>query len=363
MGSTLQSSVTANGVLITNELKAVQAGVDQIASKVTTGYARFEANRRTAQNVIDQRVLQISQNNTRGFGKLEGDFRRTKLLIRRTQLQNMRQLRKLNYGKRQLDEALSQLLSLQLRTHDSDAEADFTEYPEVEAIAYALVQMRPHLNDLIAELRSDSRREISDDMFAFLIDEFQRLVTYCNQSAASRVCDGDTDPEDQRLKLMRSATMRPDYSMGLDDVPSQQAMRRRHEKRARHESNKGFLELHFEERVGDCNGRPTTTQRASFRFLPNSFTQDIGVYASFCESIQMTRKPYISRSLREIRLFQTKDEVHQKLEVALEQCDVSAIQRMLSLGQIRPWDHFETWEYEHNLLEVIYLSSSPVERC
>lgn len=65
----------------------------------------------------------------------------------------------------------------------------------------------------------------------------------------------------------------------------------------------------------------------------------------------MARKPFVGWTLREIRQIPglCQDDSAKPIITALSNDDVPSVQRMLSLGQVRPWD--EDWG-GRNFLEV-----------
>ena len=75
-----------------------------------------------------------------------------------------------------------------------------------------------------------------------------------------------------------------------------------------------------------------------FYFISQSFEFNVDMYVVFYKTYQLARHSRFSRILREIRRMSqlANAEIFDKLEKTLELNDLSLVQRMLSLGQIKP---------------------------
>ena len=328
-----------------SESATMQTVLGQAVDKIARGQDSLHMNVQVIQDNICEQILRSGDTSVRDLGMIRGDIRRTSLIQRRNQLGVNRQLRKLNQGRSQLNSMLTQLSSLHLESQRADA-PDVAHYSGLENMAFLLVQMRDSVNQMISDLQSDPLLKVSDGEVKFFLEEFERLVTFCSERGAVRNPYLAISDDDQGFKPKNSAAKTASYSLGTDIRSLPKTTQRSYQRRKLHCSSLGRLEIQFEEIIGDSDDLPTTVQRASLRFMPDGDTHSTGIYASFRKDLRMAQSPCITRSLREVRVVQWDAEI--QLHQALVKDDLPALQRMLSTGQIKPWDMF----FQGNLIEV-----------
>lgn len=357
MRDELKNSVTGTGVFITSELRVLETGMNQFASRINLGQEDLKANLLAAQNSTCQQISKTGKDNIRALDTAQIENRRARIIQQRNQQRIYRELCKLNRGRDQLSSMLSKLSKIQLESESADSDSNVAQYLGLEAMAFPLLQMRASLDEVIQELRSGRSPKVSQEEVDFLFDEYEQLVAFCQETCAFRAQPSPPTAEDDskdRLSLRRSVLGSRNYSLEEDHQPSPKAMRRMYVCRKSQESTVGRLEVQFEKSIGDYNGRPTTLQRASFYFFPKRAESSIAIYASFCKEVQMACKPCIFRTLREVRIIQWTDEIYEQLVLALKLDDLTAVKRMLSFGHLRPWDQIlsEDKGNSRNLIEV-----------
>lgn len=196
---------------------------------------------------------------------------------------------------------------MHLRFRANDADPDTIQVSGLEAMAYPLLLMRADFTKTIAELRNDRLSKVATEHVDLLLDEYERLVTFCHENVNSdsqRPLSSHNAREERIITRRKSALALSDYSLEVSSQPLPKTMQRVYKKRRSHQLAIGHLNVQFEESVGDLDGRPTTLQRASFCFVPHNDVQSTALYASFCKNMQMSRKPRIHRNLRQIRIWQ-----------------------------------------------------------
>ena len=326
--NSIQTFAAGTGAQILSESAIIQTRLGQAADKLARNQESLHMNVRAIRDNMCGQILRSGDTSVRALGMIRGDIRRTSLIHRRSQLGMNRQLRKLNQGQSQLASMLTKLSSLHLESPRADA-PDVAHYSGLENMAFLLIQIQKSINQLIFGLQSSTSMKISDGEVVFFLEELERLVTFCDRSPHTI-----------------SATYATHYSIGIERRPLPKTMQRRYRRRMSHQSTLGCLEVQFEEIIGDFNDLPTTVQCASFHFVPSTDVYSTGIYASFRRDLRMAHRPYIVRSLREIRV--VPHSVTWQVVEALHADDLPAVQRMLATGQIKPWDSF----INANLLEV-----------
>jgi len=86
----------------------------------------------------------------------------------------------------------------------------------------------------------------------------------------------------------------------------------------------------LEEEVGDCNNLPTSVVGVSFRFVPSHDVHYNGVYASSRKGMQLAH----GSSINPYYVIRTKTVEY------TGQRHLPGLQRMLSTGEIRPWNRY-----------------------
>ena len=289
---------------------------------------------------------------------LQAHSRDANLVHRRNQEEINGQLQKLNQGKEEMNAILLKLSSLQLEYRHIDLDVASPQYSGLEAMAYPLLNMRTILIGAMFSLSSYCSDKISNEEIDFLVDEYERLAAFCKTNSDLENHElGNSRPRQRygngQLSIHDSFTINVDYASILKNVS------RTKKRRTVFTNRTGRLEVQFEERVGHFQNRPSTIQYASFRYLPDTtnHVNSNSIYASFQKLVQMNRKPYVTRILREVRNIHG-GEIYDQLTTALKQDDILTVQRMLSFGKIRPWDRYRDatgshgYEASRTLIEV-----------
>ena len=217
----------------------------------------------------------------------------------------------------------------------------------------SLLMMKSSLVSALSELKSESFLEISEEETEFLLSEFENLVAFSHEASALRIrqrsikAEGEDGPS---RGCVNHRSMARNYALDVDSLSQSTVTRRGRLRTLSHADASGTLELRFENKACDLNGRPASVLKASFSYVPNQNVHRTGLYATFQKEIRMGLNPSIERSLRVFRIF-PKDmdgTCIGPLEL-LQADDLNGLQRMLSYGQVRPWD--QGW-YGWNLLSV-----------
>lgn len=351
----VQICETRTGDRISTECATIQSSVSQIATKVTGGQNELQTHMRVAQDHISRRISQTRKTSIQAIGAVRHEIRKTSFINRRNQQRVNRQLQKLNQSRSQMSFMLNELPSLQLKSQGSDSDSDIAQYMGLEDMAFTLLHMRPSLDKLITRMQATPSLKVSDDEAKFLLDEFELLVAFYHGSAAFSGRDTSNSDEDQRLGCKDTVLVRRNYSPCLKGEHLPKTMQRVYRRQDFRLSQIGRLEVKFEESVDDGEEWPTFFHRASFHFVPNGNSFSAGIYASFRKDFQMARKPCITRTLREVRIWHGEEALYEQVIHVLETDDLVALKRMLSFGEIRPWDCFNRFPGDTgdgNLLEV-----------
>ena len=327
----LHTSLAGTQLKVSTESANIQNSLSQISGEVGRSQDSIQTQLHVTRDTVCRQVLQSGNTVAQMTGAMHGDLHRLHHLNRRSQQRVQKELR-------QLSSILDQLSSLHLETQKGNPIPGTAQFSGLENMAFVLLQMRSTLEELISDLRSTGGIESLNQEVDLLLDEYKRLVDFYHESGASN--DHEIIDNQGQNPNKWEATLE-DYSLGLQDQPLPKTMKKIYSCREIHVSHIGRLEVRLERIVGDSNDLPTTSQRASFHFIPQGSVSSAGIYASFCKTYQLARHPYISRTLREIRRLGLGD-IRNKLETALIHDDLPTIQQMLSFGQIKPWYRFQS---------------------
>ncbi len=333
--------------MVSSELSTIRTSIDQVASKVTLGQDEIQTSLRMSHDHLRSEVSQTGRKSSRGLKAIRNEVQYVNLLANRAQRQSRQHQRRLYSGISHLESMLSQLSSVRLESQGRGLKSALAQHSRLDSIMLSLMLIRSSLHCAVSQRNSVITAKIPEEAVKFLLDEFEQLVAFGHEASAMRTrqsldkFDGDERPTSTLC----------DYSLNVDSFSTTSVTPRRQWRTLSHLSTVGRLELRFEERIGDCNGMPTAMLNAPFHFAPNRDVHSTGVFASFKKEMQMARKPFIGRTLREIRHIPglNQDDSAKPIITALSNDDVPSVQRMLSLGQVRPWD--EDWG-GRNFLEV-----------
>ncbi|KAL8711950.1 MAG: hypothetical protein Q9220_003646 [cf. Caloplaca sp. 1 TL-2023] len=312
--------------------------LDALSSRITTALSLtgrcHDIDSKNDQLRLRGQVNEIRDSLSTSMSQLHDDAKSTASIHRRNQQKVSKQLRKLNHGRQRLSILLSKISSLQVAQETANSSIDIARYSGLEAMAYILIDMRASLHEAVASMRSDSSSPISDEEIDFLMDEYERLIDFCKTSV---------DPPEWE----RSALPSDQYVVVAESQPFPATISRTRRCRRVYHNRHGSLEVQFEERIGHVQDRPTTIQHVTLRYLADtsSNVNGEGIYASFQKDMRMAQKPRVTRCLREVRTIQ-QGETYDQLITALNKDDLVTLQRMLSLGQIRPWDSY--WDAQND---------------
>ena len=344
----IQSSVTQTGLTITSDIATLQNNINQIAARVDNGNESVRKDLRVAQDHINQQISHSGDSNSQILAKVRAEMGRTTLLQRRAQIRTSRQLRHLHRGSKQITSLLSELSTLHLESRRNCDDPQTIQMATLEAAAFPLLQMRNEFTKMITELRCHSLPQVSAENIDFLLNEYERLVKFYQENVTHcRAHNANGQPK-RRSKLGKHTFAPYDYALTMtSSLPK--TLHRTYKHRSWHENVNGKLIVQFEEQVGDHENLPTTFQRASFKFIPAE-THETAIYASFCKEMRMYCQPRIHRSLRVIRRLVDEGGVGLIRDV-LRNDDLPRMQRMLSNGEVTPWDQIDELG---NLVDVFF---------
>ena len=248
---------------------------------------------------------------------------------------------------------LSELSAIRLEPQGNRPQSALVQHSCLDSIMLSLMLMRSSLYCAVSQLNSAVSAKVSEDVGKFLLDEFEQMVAFVREASElhNRQSFNRVDSNEKRLPQLttHAATLR-NYSLNADNFPIPRVTSKKQWRKISHFSTLGRLDVTFEEKTEARNFMPTSIVIASFHFIPNLNIHSIGIFALFRREMQIASKPSISRTLREIRqITRDDDQVGRPLVTALIHDDLPCIQRMLSSGQIRPWD--QDWG-GRNLLKV-----------
>lgn len=348
----LDTSATETRTLVSSEFSTVQSNVEQVAVKVAISQEELQTNIQTSHDHLYQEVSLAGVQTSHGIKKIQNDLRDTNLLVQRNRQHTMQEILQLNQSVKNIDSMLSQVLLLYSERGENLLECSLAQHPRLEGIMLSLLMMKSSLVSAISELKSKSSLDTSDEEIDFLLNEFENLVAFSHDASALRIrqrcikAEGEEQPPRGRT---RHTSMASSYALDVDSFSRPTVTRREPLRRLSHADALGILKLSFENRAGDVNGRSESILNATFSYVPNPDMHRIGVYAAFRKEIQMGLNPSIKRSLRVIRVFDYYDSTYDQLNDVLRADDLHGLQRMLSCGQLRPWDQdWDGW----NLLTV-----------
>ena len=263
-------------------------------------------------------------------------------VIRRAQRQSSQHLRRLYRSINHIESKLSELSSVQREPQSTRPTSALVQHPRLDSIMLSLMLMRSSLYTAVSQIRTAVSAKVSEEAGKFMLDEFEKLVAFSHEASALRTCQSysGADGDDGRLPEVATYTaMLRHYSLDVDHFPITSVTTKKQSRALSHFSTLGRLEIRFKRKTGHRNGSPTSMAVGSFQFIPNPNAHSTGVFALFRKEMQLASKPFISRTLREIRqIVRDDDQVGRPLVTALINDDLSSVQRMLSSGQIRPWD-------------------------
>ena len=250
-------------------------------------------------------------------------------------------LQKLERNVTNLESMLSLLSLKQRELRIPSSLSASAQHSNLEAMMLSLTMMKSSLDSAIANLRSESSTRLSDDQICLLLNEYTNLVTFCREAAAMRSGHSSRQirrDEDRSREAADAGLISRGYYLDVSNCTEPTSTLRSQRRRIFHNSRVGRLLLTLEEETGDCNNLPTSVVGVSFCFIPNLQVNDTGIYALFKKKMQMERGPAITRYLREIRILHDEDSTLQAFRHIADRDDLPGLQRMLSYGEIRPWD-------------------------
>ena len=349
----LDTSATETRNLVSSEFGTVRCDIEQVAVKVAHSQEGLQTNIQTSHDHLCQEVSRAGIRTCHGIEGIQNDLRDTNLLEQRNQQHTMQEFLQLKQSVKSIDSMLSQVLLLYSEREESPLDCSLAQHPRLEGIMFSLLMMKSSLLSAISELKSDSSLSISEEETEFLLSEFDNLVAFSHEASALRIrqrCIRAEGEERPPRGCNKHTSMARNYVLDVDSLSQPMLTRRGRLRRLSHADASGILKLSFEERAGDVKGRPASVSNASFSYIPNLNFHKIGVYATFRKEMRMGLNPSINRSLRVLRIFPNdNDSIYQQLLDVLRADDLHGLQRMLSCGQVRPWDqHWIGW----NLLKV-----------
>lgn len=333
--SDLKSSVAVTKSLVTTHFSAIGNSVEQIASQAASDHAGLQTEIRHGHDSIRQHVSLTQRQGCRKIISLQKDFRNMRSSTRKAQLNQSRELLRLDHSIHRLDSILSGLSSLHVSSERADSSSALVQHSGLEAMMLSLMLMRTSLYDAVSNLRSEEQIKISKDGVDLLLAEYQDLVAFCHEAAAIRINrrSDRLGAESGELKTLSDhGPMSTEYSVAIDSLTRSESEPKYRWCTKSYFNSLGHLTLKFLEEFGDYEGLPTKIVGASFLFIPSMDVHSTGVYASFQKQMKLAEKPLIARVLREIRV------VGQDAIRAFQVDDLPTIQNMLSSGHIRPWD-------------------------
>ena len=341
----LNSSAAVTKSLVTTHFSAIGNSVEQIASQAASGHAELQTEIRHGHNSIRQYVSLTQRQGRRKIESLQKDFRNMRSSTRKAQLSHSRELLRLDHSIHRLDSILSGLSSLHISSERADSSSALIQHSGLEGMMLSLMLMRTSLYDAVSNLRSEQQTSISKDGIGLLLAEYQDLVAFCHKAAAIRINrrSGNLGDESGELKTLSArGSMSTEYSVAIDSLSRSENGPKYRWCTKSFSSRLGRLILRFLEEIGDYSSLPSKTVGASFLFIPSMDVHSTGVYASFQKQMRTAQKPSIARVLRVVRYIST-DAI-----IAIMNDDLPTIRKMLSSGDLRPWDLDETSFPERN---------------
>ena len=337
----LDISTTEIRNLVSSEVGTVRSDIEQVAFKAAISQEGLQTNIQTSHDHLYQEVSHAGAHTSQGIEKLQNDLRDTNLLVQRNRQHTMQEFLQMNQSIKNIDSMLSQVLSLYSGREECLLDCSLVQHPRLEGIMFSLLMMRSSLVSAISELKSKSTLEISEEETEFLLSEFDNLVAFSHEASALRIrqqCIKVKGEDRPSHRCTNYTSMARDYALDVDSLLQPTVTRRERLRTLSHAGASGILKLSFGNRAGDVNGRSASVLHASFSYVPNLDVHKTALYATFRKEMRMGLNPSIKRSLRVIRIFHDDDSTCRQLEDVLMADDLHSLQRMLSCGQIRPWD-------------------------
>ncbi|KAK0512874.1 hypothetical protein JMJ35_004891 [Cladonia borealis] len=351
----LDTSATETKTLISSEFGSVRSDIEQVAVKVAISQEGLQKNIQTSHEHLCQEVSHAGVQTSHGIERIQNDLRDTNLLVQRDRQHTMQEILQLNQSIRNIDSMLSQVLLLYSERGENLLECSLAQHPRLEGIMLSLLMMKLSLVSAVSELKSKSSSDISDEEIDFLLNEFENLVAFSHDASALRIRQRciKAEGEDRPSRRWKNHTsMAGNYVLDVDSFSQPTVTRRERLRTLSHADASGILKLSFENRAGDVNGRPSSILNATFSYIPNIDIHKTGVFATFRKEMRMGLNPSINRSLRVIRNLYPNDSTYSQLRNVLQKDDLHGLQRMLSWGQIRPWDR--DWDGWNLLTMTLY---------
>ena len=339
--SVLDTSATDTRNLVSSGFGTIRSDIEQVAVKMAHSQEELQTNIQTSHDHLYQEVSHAGVQTSHGIERIQDDLRDTNLLVQRNWQHTMQEFLQLNQSIRSIDSMLSQVLLLYSEREESPPNCSLAQHSRLEGLMLSLLLMKSSLVSALSELKSKSSLDISEEETEFLLSEFENLVAFSHEASALRIrqrsikAEGEDRPS--RGCINHTSTAR-NYTLDVDSLSQSTATRRGRLRTLSHADASGTLELRFENRAGDINGRSASVLNASFSYVPNVDVHKTGVYATFQKEIRMGLNPSIKRSLRVIHIFDYHESTYKQLKMVLLTDNLHGLQRMLSCGQIRPWD-------------------------
>ena len=348
----LDASTTETRNLLSSGVGTVRSDIEQVAAKVAISQEGLQTNIQTSHHHLYQEVSHAGVQTSHGIEKIQNDLRDTNLLVQRNRQHTMQEFLQLNQSIKNIDSMLSQVLSLYSEREESFLDFSLAQHPDLEGIMFSLLMMKSSLISAISKLKSKSSLDINEEETEFLLNEFENLVAFSHDASALRIrqrCIKAAGEDRPSCGCSNYTSMKQGYVLDVDSFSQPTVTQRERLRRLYHADASGILKLSFENRAGDINGRPASVLNASFSYIPNINVHKTGVYAAFRKEMRMGLNPSIKRSLRVFRKLNWDDSIYWQLKHVLIFDDLHGLLRMLSCGQIRPWDQdYDGW----NLLTV-----------
>ena len=347
-----QASLKETRNQVSTELDTVRNDIEQVISKIILSQDEINTSQRMRHDRLHWDVLQTGNRGTRGLEGIRNDIRDVSILTRKIQRQNTLHGRGLYRSINHIESMLSELSAMRLEPQGNRPQSALVQQSCLDSIMLSLMLMRSSIYCTGSHMKSAICAKASGDVGEFLLDEFEKLVTFIREASElhNRQSLNKVDGDSNRLPQFptNTATLR-NYSLNADHFLFSNVNSKKQWRRISH-CALGRLDVRFEEKTEARNLMPTSIVIASFHFIPNLNFHSTGVFASFRREMQIASKPSISRTLREIRqITRDDDQVGRPLVTALINDDLRCIRYMLSSGQIRPWD--QDWG-GRNLLQV-----------
>ena len=337
----LDTSATETRILVSSEFGTVRSDIEQVAVKVAVGQERLQKNIQTSHDHLYQEVSHAGVQTSYGIERIQNDLRDTNLLMQRDRQHTMQEFLHLNQSIKNIDSMLSQVLLLYSEREESLPDSSLAQHPRLEGIMLSLLMMKSSLVSALSELKSKSSLDISDEEIEFLLNEFETLVAFSHEASALRIrqrCIKAVSEDRPSRRYTNRTSMTRNYALDVDSLSQPTMTRRERLRTLSHANNSGILKLRLENRAGDVDGRSASVLNATFSYIPNLDVNDTGIHASFRKEMRMGLNPSIKRSLRVIRIRHLNDSVDGQLRDVIEADDLYGLQRMLSCGELRPWD-------------------------